>query len=103
MAVSHSGYSFFVAAAVVMTAGCNHTASPPPPPPDAITISLSADSVTFADTVGTATSPSITVAVTRGDTADVDIGAVTYGDATGGWLTFSLDRTTTPAVLTLQP
>jgi hypothetical protein len=69
---------------------------------------VSLDSITFADTVGTAASPSFTVAVTSRDTADltgtpVTLGTVTYGEAPGGWLTLALDRETTPAVLTLQP
>jgi hypothetical protein len=73
-----------------------------------VSLGLSAQSVTFSDTVGAATSPTATVAITTSDTVEVSgvevaVGEVLYEDATGGWLTYALDRTTTPAVLTLQP
>jgi hypothetical protein len=94
-----------------MTAACKDTTQPPPPPPPPppeIILSESPDAVTFADTVGVPTSPSTTVAATSRDTVaiagiDVAVGTITYDAAGSDWLTFSLDRTTTPAVLSLQP
>jgi hypothetical protein len=99
---------------VLFLTACTEASAPPPPPPPpppgnpAISVSLSRDSVIFSDTLGATGSPSVTVEVTAQDTAPlagttVSVGAISYGEPTTGWLTYSLDRETTPAVLTLQP
>jgi hypothetical protein len=110
--LKHSIVSWSAVGLVLLSAACGKDTPtpPPPPPPDSvdITLTLSADTVRFADTIGSAVSPIATVNITAADSValaglDVSIGTVTYVDATGGWLTYTLDRETTPAVLTLQP
>lgn len=99
-------------AAVLLTAGCSKDTPtpPPPPPPDSvdITLSLSADTVRFTDTVGAEVSPIATVTITAADSVpltglDLSVGTITYSDTMGGWVTWSLDRDSTPATITIQP
>jgi len=69
-------------------------------------IALNPTAVTFTDTVGTASPPAQTVAVTNGGTGSLTglaTGTVAYGPGATGWLTATVNPTTAPATVTLTP
>src|SRR5512132_2455121 len=92
------------ALAATLAAACGGDSTPPPPPPPVSTIGLSASSVAFTDTVGTASPAAATVNVTNsgaGSLAAIATGTITYDNSASGWLSVSLSGTSVPAVLTL--
>lgn len=80
--------------------------TPPPPPPPVITFSVTPATLSFTDTTESANPAPVDVAITAtGDSAvsGVAVGTIAYGEASTGWLTFTLSGSDTPARLTIQP
>ena len=100
MARRTRGYVIAASFGMALAACGDSSTGPTTTPPS---IALAASTVTFAETQGSPTAGTQTIAITSGGSAQVGglrVGPITYA-GTSGWLSAPVDKTVPPATLTL--